>query len=128
MKRVFANALIIAMAVFALASCQKGLGAEKATQTLKFFDYTGKDVTNQNIGATGVTFSGFKVQGAKTTVTYTLDPGDTGNVFVMEDGEIVVDSSPAWIVYTVTATAAEETVEGVTYEKATAFYSFSIDD
>lgn len=128
MKRVIAKVMIVVLAVFALASCQKGLGETKATQTLKFYDYVGKDVTNQNIGATGVTFSGFKVQGAKTTVTYSLDPGDTGNVFVMEDGEIVIDSSPAWIVYTVTATAAEETVEGVTYEKATAFYSFSIDD
>jgi len=58
-------------------------------------------------------------------VTYSLSPGDTGDVFVdPEDGEIIMDAPMATRTYTVTATAAQGKVGRITYAQATASYSF----
>lgn len=98
---------------------------DKVAQTLKF-TYEGKDVTGQTLEVS-TTFDNATLEGAKTPVTYTVSPQD-GNVLVADQntGELLIDPAGIGKTYTITATAIEGMVSGVTYASATASYSIKL--
>lgn len=102
-----------------------GLGG-KETQILRFF-FNERDVTGETFEI-GPNFDGARLEGAKTKVTYSVSPQDGNVIPDPETGELLVDPAGIGKTYTVTANAIEDTVEGVTYAAATAYYAFKLVD
>lgn len=103
-----------------------GDGVKKGTQTLVF--KLNDTAVTETITDVDEKFEAPVLSGALTTVTYAIDPANDDEVMIDADkGNLVIDeTAAAGKTYTVTATAAEGTVEGIKYAAATASYTFTV--
>lgn len=103
-----------------------GDGIKKGTQTLVF--KVGDTAVTAPFADVDESFVAPTLTGAVTTVSYAISPANDAEVLIdAAKGDLLIDATAAaGKTYTVTATAAAETVGGIQYAEATASYSFTV--